>query len=193
MSSREERQHSSLIQGLRPEAVVLTTGARPRVQEIQGLEKDRVFTAWEILARSDIPEGSFLILGAGLVGCETADHLSEKGRPVTLVEVLPEIAQGSDGDTKSYFTLRFRQNGVTVYTQAEALRMEDRTAWIRQDQKEIRVEADFVVYAVGAQPNNALVADLASSGIPWVKAGDCVKPRRLLDAVCEGFDAGCII
>ena len=178
------------MQGLRPQAVVLTAGARPRVQEIEGLPKDRGLTAWDILARSEIPEGSFLIVGAGLVGCETADHLSERGRTVTLVEILPEIAQGSDGDTKSYFALRFRQNGVTVHTQAEVVRVEGRKARIRQNQNEIIVEADFVVFAVGAQPHDALDAELASLGIPIIKAGDCVKPRRLLDAVREGFDAG---
>ena len=184
---------SSLVQGLRPQAVVLTAGARPRVQEIEGLPRDRGLTAWDILARSEIPEGSYLIVGAGLVGCETADHLSERGMPVTLVEILPEIAQGSDADTRSYFGLRFRQKCVTVHTQAEVVRVEGRKARIRQNQNEIIVEADFMVFAVGAQPHDALDAELASLGIPIIKAGDCVKPRRLLDAVREGFDAGSTI
>jgi 2,4-dienoyl-CoA reductase-like NADH-dependent reductase (Old Yellow Enzyme family)/NADPH-dependent 2,4-dienoyl-CoA reductase/sulfur reductase-like enzyme len=179
---------AALVKELRADTVVLTTGAHPRSLEIQGLPPSRSLTAWDLLAKSEIPGGSYLVLGGGLVGCETADFLSERGRPVTLVEILPEIAAGTDGDTKAYFTLRFQQNRVSVYTEAEVLRVEDRTIWIQQGQKKVRVEADWLVLAVGAQPNNGLEKELASLGIPVVRAGDCIKPRRLLDAVREGFD-----
>ena len=56
------------------------------------------------------------MVGAGLVGCETADFLSEAGEKVTLVEILPEIAGDADKDTKAYFDIRFREKGVVVHT-----------------------------------------------------------------------------
>jgi NADPH-dependent 2,4-dienoyl-CoA reductase/sulfur reductase-like enzyme len=178
------------VRVLEPEAVILASGARPRTPAIPGLGEERGMTAWEILFAETLPEGPFLVLGAGLVGCETADYLSEKGKTVTAVEILPEIGQGSDGDTKTYFTLRFQKRGVTVHTGTEVLRAEGREVVVRQDGREFRVEADTVVFAVGAQPEDGLYAELSTMGIPVIKAGDVVKPRRLLDSIQEGFQAG---
>jgi hypothetical protein len=43
---------------------------------------------------------------------------------------------------------------------------------------------------VGAKSDACLDDQLASAGIPVIKVGDCLKPRRLLDSVEEGFRAG---
>jgi NADPH-dependent 2,4-dienoyl-CoA reductase/sulfur reductase-like enzyme len=180
----------SAVRALEPETVILASGAKPRTPAIPGLETGRVMTAWEVLSAGMLPEGSYLILGAGLVGCETADFLSEKGKAVTVVEILPEIGQGSDGDTKTYFTLRFQKRGITVHTRTEVLRTEGREVVVRQDGREFQVEADTVVFAVGAQPEDGLWLELSTMGIPVIKAGDVVKPRRLLDSIQEGFQAG---
>ena len=51
-------------------------------------------------------------------------------------------------------------------------------------------QAQTVVFAVGAKPEDGLDAQLVSMGIGVIKAGDCVKPRRILDSVAEGFAAG---
>ena len=36
-----------------------------------------------------------LIIGGGMVGAETANHLANHGKAVTLVEMLPDIADGN--------------------------------------------------------------------------------------------------
>ncbi len=180
----------SFIKKGRPDAVILATGAHPRSQHIPGVEKIRTMTAWEILADEREPKGACLVLGAGLVGCETADYLSEKGMKVILVEVLPEIAAGADADTKTYFDMRFKKKGIEIYTGTELQRVEGETAIMRRGSEEIGVRVGTLVFAVGAEPNDGFYDELASSGIPVVKAGDCVKPRGILEAVQEGFQAG---
>ncbi len=99
------------ILSLRPDAVILATGAQPCVLAVPGLAAERSLTAWDVLAGRSIPEGPCLVVGAGLVGCETADFLSEAGEKVTVVELLPEIAGDADKDTKAYFDIRFREKG----------------------------------------------------------------------------------
>jgi 2-enoate reductase len=125
-----------------------------------------------------------------LVGCETADYLSEKGEKVILVEILPEIATGSDADTKTYFSLKFQKNGVKVYTDTEFRRVDRKTAILQKGNEEIKIQVETVVFAVGAEPNDGLYNELISSGSSVIKVGDCVKPRTLLEAVQEGFKAG---
>jgi NADPH-dependent 2,4-dienoyl-CoA reductase/sulfur reductase-like enzyme len=179
-----------LIKKERPDVVILASGASPRCVEIPGLRKNRSLTAWEVLAGKKEPKGDCLVLGAGLVGCETADTLSEKGVKVVVVEILPDIATGSDADTKTYFELRFQKNGVRVYRGTEVQRVEGKTAILKRGDEEIRLQAETVIFAVGAEPNDELHDELTASGKSVVKVGDCMKPRRILEAVKEGFEAG---
>jgi 2,4-dienoyl-CoA reductase-like NADH-dependent reductase (Old Yellow Enzyme family)/thioredoxin reductase len=185
-----ERAIASFIKKGHPEVFILATGAHPRSQDIPGLEKSCTMTTWEILSGEKDPKGPCLVLGAGLVGCETADYLSEKGGKVILVEILPEIATGSDADTKTYFSLKFQKNGVKVYTDTELRRVDRETAILQKGNEEIKIQVETVVFAVGAEPNDGLYNELISSGSSVIKVGDCVKPRTLLEAVQEGFKAG---
>jgi NADPH-dependent 2,4-dienoyl-CoA reductase/sulfur reductase-like enzyme len=180
----------SLIKKYGPDEVILASGARPQWLAIPGLEKSRAVAAWEVLSGEKDPQGPCLVLGAGLVGCETADYLSTKGKKVILVEILSEMAMDSDGDTKTYFNLRFQKNGVMVYAGTGLQRMDGKMAVLKKGNEESRVEVETVIFAVGAEPNDELYDKLVSSGLKVIKVGDCVKPRRLIDSVKEGFDAG---
>ena len=185
-----EKATPSLIKRYNPDALICALGARPRLLEIPGLETNPSSTAWQVITEEAELQQPVLVLGAGLVGCETADQLSEQGKKVILVEVLPEIATGGDADTKAYFTLRFQKNGVRVYTGAELKRVEGKTALIQRGNEETRARVETVVFAVGAEPNDDLCDELISSGLPVVKVGDCVEPRTILEAMTEGFQAG---
>jgi NADPH-dependent 2,4-dienoyl-CoA reductase/sulfur reductase-like enzyme len=173
-----------------PDGVILAAGAHPRKYKVNGLEEGRVISAWETLrGRGDLRE-PVLVLGAGLVGCEAADLLSQAGKKVILVEVLPEIAMGGDADTKAYFNLKFKKNGVEVFTGSNIDRVEDNFAVLQRGKKEIRVQVGTVVCAVGADPNGELYDELISAGLSVIKIGDCIQPRTLLEAIQEGFQAG---
>ncbi len=185
-----ERATPSLIKKHNPDAVICALGARPRLLEIPGLETNPITTAWQVITGEAELEEPILVLGAGLVGCETADLLNEQGKTVILVEILPEVATGSDADTKAYFTMRFQKNGVRAYTGAELKRVEGKTAVIQRGDEEIRAGFGTFVFAVGAEPNDDVFDELISSGLPVVKIGDCVKPRTIMEAMKEAFQAG---
>jgi 2,4-dienoyl-CoA reductase-like NADH-dependent reductase (Old Yellow Enzyme family)/thioredoxin reductase len=172
------------------DAVILGAGAHPRKYKIEGLEEGRMISAWEVLrGRSDLRE-PILVLGAGLVGCETADLLSEAGKEIIVMEVLPEIATGGDADTKAYFALKFKKNGVEVFIGASLQRVEGDTAVLQKGGEEIRLPAGTVVISVGVDPNDGLHEELVSAGLSVIKVGDCNQPRTILEAVQEGFQAG---
>ena len=185
-----KKSAASFLKENRPDALILATGANPRTFDIPGLVRSRTLTAWDILSRRRKAQSPCLVLGAGLVGCETADFLAEQGKKVFLVEVLPEIGIGSDGDTKTYFNLRFQKHGVQVYTSTELCRLEGKTAILKQGNDEIKVQVSTVVFAVGALPEGE-ADELDTPSVPTVvRVGDCVKPRNILESIREGFDAG---
>jgi len=100
------------------------------------------------------------------------------------------IATDGDADTKAYFTLRFQKKNVKVFTETELKRIEGKTAVIQRGNEAIRLPVETVILAVGAEPNDGLCDELSSSGFSVVKVGDCVEPRRIIDAMAEGFRAG---
>ena len=130
-------------------------------------------------------------VGAGLVGCEAADYLSEQGCRVILVEVLPVIASDGDADTQAYYYMKFAANDVTIYTETQIIRLEKGAALLEKDGRQIEIPIASVVLAVGAEADDSLYEELSATGIACVKIGDCLSPRRILDAIHEGFQAGC--
>ncbi len=180
----------SLIGQYNPDAIICALGAHPQLLHIPGLETIQTLSAWDVIAGETEPQEPCLVLGAGLVGCETSDLLGEQGKEVILVEILPGIALDGDADTKAYFTLRFQKNGVKVFTEAELKRVEGKIAVIQQGNEEISLPVETVILAVGAEPNDGLSDELSSSGLAVMKVGDCVEPRRIIDATAEGFRAG---
>jgi 2,4-dienoyl-CoA reductase-like NADH-dependent reductase (Old Yellow Enzyme family)/thioredoxin reductase len=185
-----EEVSASAVQRLDPDMVIIATGAQPCTLVIPGLPAARWMTAWDVLSGKPLPGGPYLVVGAGLVGCETADLLSDRGEKVRLVEILPEIACDADKDTKAYFDIRFHSKGVGIHTGATLTRMEDRRAIIHRGLEDIPIETGTVVFSVGAKPDDLLYVQLKSAGTAAIKVGDCVKPRRILDSVAEGFEAG---
>ena len=185
-----EEVSPSFIRQFEPDAVIVSTGAQPCTLAVPGLPAARGVTAWDVLSGKAMAGGPYLVVGAGLVGCETADLLSDRGEKVTLVEMLPEIACDADKDTKAYFDIRFQNKGVKIHTGATLVRMEDHQAIIHQGLEDIPIETRTVVFSVGAKPDDVLYEQLKSMGIEAIKAGDCLKPRRILDSVEEGFLAG---
>ena len=181
---------SSFLKKNRPDVLIMATGSKPRTFDVPGLEPSRALTAWDVLSGKKETEHLCLVLGAGLVGCETADFLADQGKKVIVVEVLPEMCAGADGDTKAYFSLRFQGHRVRVYTSTELLRVEGKMAVLKQGKEETRVDIGTVVFAVGAVSEPGVDEAYASSVPAVIKAGDCIKPRNILESVREGFDAG---
>ena len=181
----------SLAAEMKPDVMILATGAIPRSLSIPGLKDDQTISAWDVLCTDSFNRaGTFLVVGGGLVGCEVADYLAECGNKVILVEVLPQLAMDGDGDTQAYFMMRFEKNGVQTYTKAKIEEIEESTAAITCCDQEIHIPFDNVVMAVGSTPDERLYKELASDNYELIKVGDCMKPRRILDAVYEGFKAG---
>jgi NADPH-dependent 2,4-dienoyl-CoA reductase/sulfur reductase-like enzyme len=181
---------SGVIRRLEPDAVIVATGAQPCILSVPGLDASKAVTAWDILSGKAATGGPYLVVGAGLVGCETADLLSDRGEKVTLVEILPEIACDADKDTKAYFDIRFQNKGVMIHTGATLTGIEGKRAIIHQGLEDIPIETETVVFSVGAKPDDLLYEQFKSLGIDAIKVGDCLKPRRILDSVAEGFEAG---
>lgn len=181
------------IKAVDPDSIVLATGSSPFRPEIPGIDHDNVTLAEDVLSGKAVGK-RVVIIGGGLVGCETAEFLAEHGKTVTLVEMLEEVAVGLGVSVKGWLLHRLGSLGVTMLTSARCERITERgVAIVNSKQEGQFIEADAVVLAAGGKPNTELLEMIEGTVSEIHVVGDCVEPRRILEAISEGYRAGLAI
>ena len=180
------------ISALRPDIVILATGAEPIVPNIPGIE--RAYLSWDVLkGKVNVPSGEeVVVIGGGLVGCETAHYLLDKGCKVTIVEMLDDIALDMEPIGRFDLLNTFVSKGVKMLTKSLVTAITPEAIQIVDAYKRVReVPAKHVVLAVGQKPAGCdLVKALCDMGIPVITVGDARAVGKIVDAVLFGFDAG---
>ena len=172
------------VEKMGADAIIVATGANPKSFSIAGCE---TVTASDVLAGRDVGKNC-VIVGGGLVGCETAVWLARKGVKVTLVEALPMLmSAGAPVPTPNFLMMldMLPGAGVDVYTGSKFVSWADGKAVIVDAEgKEHSVEAETVVQAVGFTPNEALYNELEQSvTVPVWNIGDSKKPANVMESV----------
>ena len=179
-----------LVDGYAPELIIYAAGALPvRPKSIPGIHMGHVVTATDVL-QNKVPVGKEVtIIGAGLVGCETAVVLAEKGKKVTLVEmadhVLPEPVFIQNAMMLNQL---LNHTNITAKTSTKLMEIKENHVLVQCSEQEEDIACDTVVLAMGFVPNTDLYEALKED-YTIVNIGDSVKVRKVLDAVSEAYDA----
>jgi len=181
-----------IIDELQPEVVVIATGGTPVIPDIPGIEQERVVTAFDVLESKVTPGRSILVIGGGMVGCETADFLGQiMGCRVTLVEALPRVAQDVGDTTRHFLLQRLAQRRVKIITSAAVKQLTNDGAILEQSGKEETLSGfDTIVLAMGVAPVNELAAKIRDKIKETYVIGDAKQPRKALDAIAEAAEIG---
>ncbi|MGB9850650.1 MAG: FAD-dependent oxidoreductase [Moorellaceae bacterium] len=171
----------------KPDAVICAVGSEPIVPPIPGIE--RAYSALQVYSDLEKLGQRIVIIGGGLVGCETGLHLAELGKTVHIVEMLEDVARDAYDSHRRALIPRMKKM-LTYEVGVRCTEITEQGVKVVDRQgKEKFVEADTVVYAVGMRPRTEVVEVLRGM-VPWfVPVGDCVKPRTVKEAVYEGFCA----
>jgi 2-enoate reductase len=177
-----------LVQQMNPDVIFIATGAAPIIPEIPGVEKGKVNTAVDLLLGKTVAGESVVVLGGGLVGTETALYLAQEGKKVTIVEILDSIARNIHTPNRMHLLKLLADANVRVLTGTRVLEITDEGIIIMDNRDErSAVKADTIALAVGLRSNNRLSEALNDKVSEIYAIGDCVEPRRLINAVWEGF------
>ncbi len=68
-----------MVAAMKPDAVVVASGAQPSRPPIPGADLPQVHTAWDILRGRALARGRVVVIGGGAVGLETALYLARQG------------------------------------------------------------------------------------------------------------------
>jgi pyruvate/2-oxoglutarate dehydrogenase complex dihydrolipoamide dehydrogenase (E3) component/uncharacterized membrane protein YdjX (TVP38/TMEM64 family) len=133
-------------------SIVIAAGGEPHVPDIPGLRETGYLTSdtmWDALAaRETVPE-RLVILGGGPIGTEMAQAFARLGSKVTQVEHGPRILAKEDEEVSTFIAETLRGEGVELLTGHDAVRVEGRTLYARQDGQEVPLPFDELLIAVG--------------------------------------------
>ena len=191
-----------LIQELKPDVVIVATGATPFVPDIPGAQKDNVFTAWDVLAGNAAQRArNIIVIGGGMVGCEVADFLAERGdnmavgrRAVTIVTRQHDVALDMVTDPRQLLLERLREKEVRFITRATTKEILDDGVILDKDGEEVNISGlDYVVLARGAKSVDELSEKIRDKVTEVYVIGDAKTPRKALEAISEGDQVGRLI
>jgi NADPH-dependent 2,4-dienoyl-CoA reductase/sulfur reductase-like enzyme len=181
----------ALIKRLKPDAVILATGASHLVPDIPGVERQNVATASEILLGKKKAGERVAIIGGGDVGCELAWFLAEQGRKATIIEMQYAVASGMNLFSRFYLLNKLTELGVETAVGTMAEKITDKgVVVIDMDGNKKVIETDTVVLAVGFKSNNGLAEELKGAVPELYTIGDCAKLGKIKGAIHSGARAG---
>ena len=112
------RSSSTTAVGSTGQAFVISTGSRPAVPPIEGLEAAGYLTNETIWTLNARPE-SLAVIGAGSVGVELAQAMSRLGVEVTLIEASPRVLPAEDPEVGERLRKALEAEGIKVFTGAD--------------------------------------------------------------------------
>ncbi len=176
-----------------PDVLIISVGAEPIVPDIPGMDRPTVLVAEGVPSAEAEIGARVVVVGGGLVGCETGLHLAQRGHDVTIVEMLDEVAQDANIMHRRGLLLELRK-AVKVRTGLRCVEILDH-GLVAVDKKgeDQTLECDTVVVAVGYRSSTEVVDALVGTVPEVMTIGDCVRPRKVLQAVRMGYDAGMAI
>jgi len=178
------------IDRLKPDAVVVATGAIPAVPAISGTDRAGVITAWEALLQPPAVK-RVLVIGGGATGLETAEFLAERGRKVTVIEMLKAFGTDMGGTVYFHLRTRLRELAVELIRNTEVREITERAIIVTRDGREETWEGfDGYVLALGVRSRNELAATLRDKGVETYLIGDAAIPGNGAGAMRQGAETG---
>ncbi|MFC1917172.1 FAD-dependent oxidoreductase [Chloroflexota bacterium] len=185
-----EEATAAMVLAETPDAVIVATGSKHIVPKIPGIKGKNVATAVEVLTGQKQIGQKAVIIGGGSVGCETAEFLTQKGKRVTILEMLRVI--GADYGPVNRFVVidRLVETGIRMETLAKAAEITEKGIRVSRGSGSEFFEADSVIIAVGMLPADSISPELEGKISGVYQVGDCGKPANVKDAIESGFCAG---
>jgi 2,4-dienoyl-CoA reductase (NADPH2) len=206
------------IEKEKPDVLAVASGARPLEMSVPGIDKPHVHCAWDVLMErvADIGK-NVVIVGGNATGCETAHFLTAMGTPdpavftflmyhtaenpesakkllhnagrtITVVEMVQRLAGNVGRSARWPLMKSLKMMGVNLRRECKLLEIRDDSVLVETEEGRESLPADTVIMAVGSRSVNDLAPAVMTEGVKVVTLGDAKEPRKLTEAIREGFE-----
>ena len=180
---------AQLVREVKPDAVVVATGAKPKIPDILGIRGRNVVLASEVFRGKAKVGNRVVVVGGNYIGLEVACLLAEQKKRVAVVD---QIELGKGVEQAVFLTLRNRliENGVQFFRYSPLVQVLDSGVYINFQNEHLFLKADTVVLAVGVEPVNELLQEVEKLVGEAYVIGDASSPRDAREAIQEGAEIG---
>ncbi len=173
--------------------VILATGAKMETPPFGNGAVNNVHTVIQVLDGIEPRGENILVMGGGVIGCETAVYLAQKGKQITITTRRDADSLADDlydNNNRDMLLMMMKSSNINVLSKTVPVGLKNNTVVVDQSGVEKKFAIDSLVFAGRMIPENALSKSLENiSGNSVFSVGDCVTPERIMDAVWGSFKA----
>ena len=171
------------------DAVILATGSVPKRFSLG--DDARVYTASQVLLKEKDCGDSVVIVGGGLVGCETALWLRQQGKKVTIVEALDKILAVNGPlchANKDMLERLVPYRGIQVVAGARVKEYRNGILTADTADGEKSIPCDSVILAVGYREEDSLYRQIEFDVPELYLLGDAKKVSNIMYGIWDAFE-----
>ena len=171
------------------DAVILATGSVPKRFSLG--DDARVYTASQVLLKEKDCGDSAVIVGGGLVGCETALWLRQQGKKVTIVEALDKILAVNGPlchANKDMLERLVPYRGIQVVAGARVKEYRNGILTADTADGEKSIPCDSVILAVGYREEDSLYRQIEFDVPELYLLGDAKKVSNIMYGIWDAFE-----
>ena len=179
-----------LIKEEKPDSVIIATGSKTLILPIEGIDNPAIIHGSDLLDGKRAAGKKVLVVGGGMVGCETAAFLGEQEHDVTVIEFRDTVGADVIHEHRVYLMKVFEEYGIGQITGAKVCRFfEDGVEYETADGEHHEARGyDSVVLSMGYRNYNSLEEQVKAIVPDTYVIGDRIRARRALDATKEAYD-----
>ena len=144
-------------QTIETDKMVIATGSKPASLPNIEIDKKRIISSTEALALKEIPK-HLMVVGGGVIGVEIGSVFARLGSKVSIVEYFDGLIYTMDKSLGHQLYRSLRKQDIEFYLEhkvTKAVAAEDKvtlSAQNRKDEKEMQLEGDYCLMAIGRKP-----------------------------------------
>lgn len=177
------------IKAMDYDTVILATGSKPKVFSLG--DDSHTYTAEEVLLKQKDAGKKTVVVGGGLVGCETALWLAQNGIHVTIVETLDKVMAVNGplcAANKEMLEALLPFNGVEIITGAKVTEFANGEVKVDTKEGSKTIMSDSVILSVGYKEENTLYNNLQFDIPDLYLLGDAKKVSNIMYAIWDAFE-----
>lgn len=177
------------IKAMDYDTVILATGSKPKVFSLG--DDSHTYTAEQVLLKQKDAGKKTVVVGGGLVGCETALWLAQNGIHVTIVEALDKVMAVNGplcAANKEMLEALLPFNGVEIITGAKVTEIANGEVKVDTKEGSKTIMSDSVILSVGYKEENTLYNNLQFDIPDLYLLGDAKKVSNIMYAIWDAFE-----
>lgn len=181
--------NEEVIKAMDYDTVILATGSKPKVFSLG--DDSHTYTAEQVLLKQKDAGKKTVVVGGGLVGCETALWLAQNGIHVTIVEALDKVMAVNGplcAANKEMLEALLPFNGVEIITGAKVTEFANGEVKVDTKEGSKTIMSDSVILSVGYKEENTLYNNLQFDIPDLYLLGDAKKVSNIMYAIWDAFE-----